>query len=115
VDVTPESPEHPDIGAFRLGNLGDGPDTQALLGALARQLPSKVGKTDAELMATAKAASDDIGAQDPEAVHALAQEIVGPLGDADTSIAVLRTVTKRAARRSGPMFHGARIDWATLQ
>lgn len=99
-------------GAFRLGNLGDEPETTSLLGALVRQLPSKAGKTDAELMATAKAASDEMGAQDPEAVFALAQQIAGPLGDADTSMAVLRTVARRAASDIDA-FHGAGIDWST--
>lgn len=108
VDLAADAPQ----GAFRLGNLGDEPETISLLGALVRQLPSKVGRSDEELMATARAASEDIGAQDPEAVYALAQQIAGPLGDADTSMAVLRTVTRRAADTID-QFHGAGLDWTT--
>lgn len=111
-DRAVDLPEGAAQGAFRLGNLGDGPDTMSLLGALVRQLPAKEARSDIDLMRVAQAASDEIGAQDPEAVFALAEQIAGKLGDADTSMAVLRTVVRRAADTI-EQFHGAGIDWST--
>lgn len=114
VDITPSNDPvaTASVGQFRLGNLGDGPDTMSLLGALARQLPSKGVRSDAQLMESAKAAAEEMGVGDPEALRALATQIAGPLGDADTAIATLRTVQRQAADQID-VFHGSGIDWTT--
>lgn len=112
VDITPNSPEHPTLGAFRLGNLGDGPETMSLLGALVRQLPGVAPKSDPEMWAAARAAAKDIGTNDPEALHALASQMAGPEGNIEGAIALLRTVQRQAAD-TVDAFHGAGVDWAT--
>jgi hypothetical protein len=112
VDVTPTTPEHPTLGAFRLGNLGDGPDTMSLLGALVRQLPGVAPKSDATMWAAANQAAKDIGVNDPEALHALASQMAGPEGNIEGAIALLRTVQRQAAD-TVDTFHGAGVDWST--
>ena len=112
VDVTPATPEHPTLGAFRLGNLGDGPETMSLLGALVRQLPAVASKSDPEMWATAQQAAKDIGTNDPEALHALASQMAGPDGNIEGSIALLRTVQRQAAD-TVTTFHQAGVDWST--
>lgn len=112
VDVTPASPEHPTLGAFRLGNLGDGPETMSLLGALVRQLPGVSSKSDPEMWAAAQQAAKDMGTNDPEALHALAGQLAGPEGNIEGSIALLRTVQRQAAD-TVDTFHGAGVDWST--
>lgn len=112
VDITPTSPEHPALGAFRLGNLGDGPEPMSLLGALTRQLDGLPKLSDAELAKQVQAAAKDLAGGDHEAVSALASQIAGPGGRPDLAIGVLRTVQRRAAE-SMDLFHGAGIDWTT--
>lgn len=107
--ATPEDAAR--VGEFRLGTLGDGPDTAALLSALVRQLPKKAVRSDQELMTTARAAANEVG-EDPEAWLALGRSIAGQLGDADGAMAALRTVWTRAAKEINDLT-GAGIDWAS--
>lgn len=97
------------VGEFRLSNLGDADDTANLLGALARQLPSKGTRSDEELMTFAKAAADDIG-EDPDAVYALGKQIAGQLGDADAAMATLRTVWSRSSKQINELYLG-KVNW----
>jgi hypothetical protein len=112
VDVVAGDPAKATVGEFRLGNLGDGPDTMSLLGALVRQLPSVGARTDAELMTTAQKAVASIGEEDPAAFLEYAKQAAGKIGDVDTTMAVLRTIWRKAADQID-LFHGAGIDWAS--
>jgi len=112
VDITTGSPEHPTLGAFRLGNLGDDAEPMSLLGALTRQLDSLPKLSDAEYISQVKAAAGELAGGDHEALDALAKQIAGPMGRPDLAIGVLRTVQRRAAE-DVDLFHGAGIDWST--
>lgn len=113
VDITWEtSPQAADrAGEWRLGNLGDSNDSVSLLAALTRQLPAQARKTDAELMATAGKAAEDIG-EDADAIMALGKQIAGTLGDADTAIATLRSVWGNQSREVSAIGL-ANVDWTT--
>lgn len=112
VDITASSPEHPTLGAFRLGNLGDDAEPMSLLGALTRQLEGLEPLDDKQFIAQVKAAAGELAGGDHEALDALAKQIAGPAGRPDLAIGVLRTVQRRAAEEMD-LFHGTGIDWST--
>ena len=115
VDVTWENAPDviEDTGAWRIGSLGSTEDSKSLLRALAGKVAgsSKIVRKDENLMGAAKMFADEIGESDPEAFLQAARVIAGPLGDADTAMATLRTVWAKSSQEVTD-FHLMGVDWA---
>lgn len=113
VDVTWETA--PDVvretGEWRIGSLGSTADSKSLLRALTAQIsPSKIVRSDEQLMGAAKMYAAEMGEGDHEALLQAAKNIAGSLGDADTMMATLRTVWAKSSQEVTD-FHLMGVDW----
>lgn len=85
------------VGEMRIGPIGTEDNVPALLRALVERVPAQESRADGALMRDALAASNEIG-EDPTALLEAARLVSGKLADADTAMAVLRTIWNRSAK-----------------